>query len=240
MVRPSGRQASELRTISIERNVLKHTPGSVLIKFGNTHVLCSVSHQSGVPKFLKGTGSGWLTAEYGMLPNATGTRTQREATSGKQSGRTQEIQRLIGRCLRQCVNLKALGEHTLTIDCDVLQADGGTRTAGITGACIALEDALTQLHKQNIVKQPAFIQRIAAVSVGIYKGHAVLDLDYLEDSEAETDMNVIMTGQGHFVEVQGAAEKTAFTAAQLHEMLALGDVGIKNLLQHSAALREQA
>jgi len=204
--RPSGRQANELRTISIERNYTIHAEGSVLISCGNTKVLCNASVEKRVPGFLKGKGQGWITAEYGMLPRATGSRSSREAARGKQSGRTQEIQRLIGRSLRATVDLKKLGENTITIDCDVIQADGGTRTASITGAYVALVDAINASIANNIFSESPIIRQIASVSVGVYKGMPVLDLDYPEDSKAETDMNVIMDNNGHFIEVQGTAE----------------------------------
>ena len=230
MNRPSGRAADQLRPIRITRHYTKHAEGSVLVEFGDTKVICTVSAESGVPRFLKGQGQGWLTAEYGMLPRSTHTRSPREAAKGKQSGRTQEIQRLIGRSLRAVVDMEALGERQITIDCDVLQADGGTRTASITGACIAVHDALEGLVKAG--KLPANPMRdfVAAISVGIYKGVPVLDLDYLEDSDCETDMNVVMTGSGGFVEVQGTAEGSPFSRAELDALLELAGAGITRLV----------
>jgi len=194
--RPSGRNLDQLRDIQITRRYTKHAEGSVLIEFGDTKVLCTASVEDGVPRFLKGSGQGWVTAEYGMLPRSTGSRMDREAARGKQSGRTQEIQRLIGRSLRAAVDMNLLGEHTIKIDCDVIQADGGTRTASITGACVALVDALSYLQEKGLVKTNPLKQLVASISVGIYQGQAVLDLDYAEDSSAETDMNVVMTEHG--------------------------------------------
>uniref|UniRef100_UPI003566293C ribonuclease PH n=1 Tax=Pontibacterium sp. TaxID=2036026 RepID=UPI003566293C len=207
-LRPSGRQPDQMRPVKITRNFTCHAEGSVLIEFGNTKVICTASVERGVPRFLRGSGSGWVTAEYGMLPRSTNSRNGREAARGKQSGRTTEIQRLIGRSLRAALDLKKLGENTITIDCDVIQADGGTRTASITGAYVALVDAINVLKqdKNGAMKGNPLKHEIAAVSVGIYEGEAVLDLDYAEDSKAETDMNVIMTGSGGFIEVQGTAE----------------------------------
>ncbi len=229
-MRPSQREANELRPIKITRNYTQYAEGSVLVEFGQTRVLCTVSVIDGVPRFLKGKNQGWITAEYGMLPRATHSRTDREASRGKQGGRTLEIQRLIGRSLRNCIDLKALGETTLTIDCDVLQADGGTRTAAITGACVALRDTIEwMVAREKIRKKPAF-NYVAAVSVGIYRGQAVLDLDYAEDVLAETDMNVVMNEQGHFIEVQGTAEDNHFTHDQLNSMLALASDGVKQLI----------
>lgn len=229
-MRPSQREANELRPIKITRNYTQYAEGSVLVEFGQTRVLCTVSVIDGVPRFLKGKNQGWITAEYGMLPRATHSRTDREASRGKQGGRTLEIQRLIGRSLRNCIDLKALGETTLTIDCDVLQADGGTRTAAITGACVALRDTIEwMVAREKIRKKPAF-NYVAAVSVGIYRGQAVLDLDYAEDVLAETDMNVVMNEQGHFIEVQGTAEDNHFTHDQLNSMLALASEGVKQLI----------
>ena len=199
LVRPSGRQADELRPINISRNYTMHAEGSVLVEAGRTKVLCTASVEASVPHFLRGSGQGWVTAEYGMLPRSTGSRMNREAAKGKQSGRTQEIQRLIGRALRAAIDLKALGENTIKIDCDVIQADGGTRTAAITGACVALADAINFLLESDKLKVSPLKQMVAAVSVGIYRGHAVLDLDYAEDSSAETDMNIVMTETGGFV-----------------------------------------
>ena len=228
--RPSGRAATELRPIRITRGFTRHAEGSVLIEFGETRVLCTASVEESVPPFLRGKGQGWLTAEYGMLPRSTHTRSPREAAKGKQSGRTQEIQRLIGRSLRAVVDMQALGERQITIDCDVLQADGGTRTAAITGACVAVHEALDGLVKAG--KLPANPMRdfVAAISVGIYKGVPVLDLDYLEDSDCETDMNVVMTGSGGFVEVQGTAEGSPFSRAELDALLDLAGAGIARLV----------
>lgn len=235
MSRPSGRAANQLREIKITRNFTCHAEGSVMVEFGQTKVICTVSVEAGVPRFLRGQGQGWLTAEYGMLPRATGERMGREASRGKQGGRTLEIQRLIGRSLRAALDLTKLGDHTLTVDCDVIQADGGTRTAAITGAMVALEDALTVMRERGMLKEDCPIkQRIAAVSVGIFNGQAVLDLDYPEDSAAETDLNVVMTDAGGFVEVQGTAEGQAFTAQQLNQMLELADLGIRELFSLQA------
>jgi ribonuclease PH len=227
--RATTRGVSELRPIAISRNYTKHAEGSVLIEFGETKVLCNASIEDSVPRFLKGSGHGWITAEYGMLPRSTGTRMDREAARGKQSGRTLEIQRLIGRSLRAAVDLKSLGEKTIKIDCDVLQADGGTRTASITGGCVALADALATISLKADTKSP-LKQLIASVSVGIYKGVPVLDLDYAEDSNAETDMNVVMTESGGFIEIQGTGEDGDFTQKQLLEMVDLADIGIKALI----------
>ncbi|WP_374259521.1 ribonuclease PH [Zoogloea sp.] len=228
--RPSGRTPAQLRPVRITRGFTRHAEGSVLIEFGDTRVLCTASVEESVPPFLRGKGQGWLTAEYGMLPRSTHTRSAREAAKGKQSGRTQEIQRLIGRSLRAVVDMTALGERQITIDCDVLQADGGTRTASITGACIAVREALDGLVKAG--KLPANPMRdfVAAISVGIYKGVPVLDLDYPEDSDCETDMNVVMTGSGGFVEVQGTAEGTPFSRAELDALLELAGDGIAQLV----------
>lgn len=228
--RATTRGLNELRPIAISRNYTKHAEGSVLIEFGETKVLCNASIEDSVPRFLKGSGQGWITAEYGMLPRSTGTRMDREAARGKQSGRTLEIQRLIGRSLRAAVNLKSLGEKTIKIDCDVLQADGGTRTASITGGCVALADALATISPKADAKSP-LKQLIASVSVGIYKGVPVLDLDYAEDSNAETDMNVVMTESGGFIEIQGTGEDGDFTQKQLLEMVDLADIGIKALIR---------
>ncbi|MCC5792943.1 MAG: ribonuclease PH [Legionellaceae bacterium] len=225
-MRPSQREANQSREITIERAFTKHAEGSVLVSFGSTRVLVTASVNDGVPRFLKGKNQGWITAEYGMLPRATHSRVDREASKGKQGGRTMEIQRLIGRSLRACIDLKSIGETSITLDCDVIQADGGTRTAAITGACIALYDALQWMHKrEKIRKMPAFTF-VAAVSVGIYRGQAVLDLDYAEDVLAETDMNVVMNEDGHFIEIQGTGEENHFTRAQLNQMLALAEEGI--------------
>ena len=228
--RPSGRQADQLRSVTLERGFARHAEGSVLVSFGHTRVLCTASVDNKVPGFLRGKGEGWVTAEYGMLPRSTHTRSDREAARGKQGGRTLEIQRLIGRTLRACVDRGALGERTITLDCDVLQADGGTRTAAITGACVAVHDALEGLVRAG--KLPANPMRdfVAAVSVGIYQGQPVLDLDYPEDSDCETDMNVVMTGSGGFVEVQGTAEGSPFSRAELDALLELAGAGIARLV----------
>jgi ribonuclease PH len=230
-MRPSGRQPDQMRDVKVTRNFTMHAEGSVLIEFGNTKVLCNASVTRGVPRWLRGSGSGWVTAEYGMLPRATNSRTDREASRGKQSGRTLEIQRLIGRSLRAAIDLNKLGENTITIDCDVLQADGGTRTASITGSYIALIDAINELKKDKngALKGNPIKHQVAAISVGIYKGQAVLDLDYAEDSSAETDMNVVMTESGGFVEVQGTAEGAPYTQDELNSMLALARKGIEEL-----------
>ena len=228
--RPSGRRPEELRPIAIERNFTRHAEGSVLVSFGDTRVICTASIESGVPRFLRGKGSGWLTAEYGMLPRSTDSRIDREATRGKQGGRTVEIQRLIGRSLRAAIDLEALGEYTIKIDCDVIQADGGTRTASITGACVALVDAINTMRGNNSIKSDPLLGMVAAVSVGVYQGVPVLDLDYPEDSRAETDMNVVMTEQGGFIEVQGTAESKPFSAEHLSAMLALAQQGIEQLV----------
>ena len=230
-MRPSNRSPADLRPVIITRQFTKHAEGSVLIEFGDTRVLCTASVESSVPPFLRGKGQGWVTAEYGMLPRATHTRSAREAAKGKQSGRTQEIQRLIGRSLRAVTDLTALGERQITIDCDVLQADGGTRTASITGACVALHDALSGLVKKGELAAIPLTDLVAAVSVGIFNGVPVLDLDYPEDSACDTDMNVVMTGRGGFVEVQGTAEGTPYSRQELNALLDLADAGIKRLVQ---------
>ena len=235
-MRPSGRAPDQLRDIRITRQYTMHAEGSVLVEFGNTKVLCTASVEDGVPRFMKGQGKGWVTAEYGMLPRATNTRNQREAARGKQGGRTLEIQRLIGRSLRAAVDMKKLGENTILIDCDVLQADGGTRTASITGACVALVDALTFLLNARKIKEDPLVGLVASVSVGLYKGTPVLDLDYVEDSSADTDMNVVMTQQGGFVEIQGTAEAEPFTLNEQQAMLTLADSGIRELIR----LQQQA
>lgn len=237
-MRPSGRTPDQLRKITITRGYTRHAEGSVLVEFGDTKVLCNASVESRVPRFLKGTGQGWVTAEYGMLPRSTGQRMAREAARGKQSGRTMEIQRLIGRSLRAAVNLDALGEHTITIDCDVIQADGGTRTASITGAYVALVDAVNYLMKKGRLKKNPIHGHIASVSVGIYQGTPVLDLDYAEDSNAETDMNVIMNEAGAFIEIQGTAEGHAFRRDELNSLLDLAHSGISNLIEHQRAALE--
>ncbi len=228
--RPSGRQPDQLRDISLTRHYTKHAEGSVLVAFGDTRVLCNASVEDSVPRFLKGSGQGWVTAEYGMLPRSTGSRMDREAARGKQSGRTQEIQRLIGRALRAAVDLKALGEHTIKIDCDVIQADGGTRTASITGGCVALVDAISYLLDNKKLASNPLKQMVASVSVGIHQGQAVLDLDYAEDSKAETDMNVVMTDSGGFIEVQGTGEDGDFSHQQLLDMIGLAEAGIGQLV----------
>jgi ribonuclease PH len=236
LLRPNGRQPDQLRPIRISRNFTRHAEGSVLIAIGDTQVLCTASVEDGVPAFLKGSGGGWLTAEYGMLPRSTHTRTRREAAEGKQSGRTQEIQRLIGRSLRAVTDLSLLGERTIRIDCDVLQADGGTRCAAITGACVALADAIRWCKERDLVAREPLKDFVAAVSVGIVDNIPVLDLDYAEDSACETDMNVVMTGAGGFVELQGTAEGRPFSKAQFDAMIGLGESGIAHLI----ACQEQA
>lgn len=230
MSRPSERNLDQLRDVKITRRFTCHAEGSVLIEFGQTKVICTASVETKVPPFLRGQGKGWVTAEYGMLPRSTGERMGREAARGKQGGRTVEIQRLIGRSLRAAVDLEALGENTITIDCDVIQADGGTRTASITGACVALADAIRYLQETKGISVNPMKQMIAAISVGVYNGKPVLDLDYAEDSNAETDMNVIMSGQGGFIEVQGTAEGAPYSRDELNQMLDLADKGIKELI----------
>ncbi|HET6377536.1 MAG TPA: ribonuclease PH [Methylocella sp.] len=230
-MRPSQRAAGELRPVTLERNVARYAEGSCLVKFGNTHVLCTASLEDKPPAWLRGQARGWITAEYGMLPRATHTRTKREVSAGRPSGRTQEIQRLIGRSLRAVTNLPAMGERQITIDCDVLQADGGTRTAAITGSWVALHDCLKWMHSRSIVKENPLRDHVAAVSCGITNGEAVLDLDYEEDSCAETDANFVMTGSGRLVEVQATAETTAFDEEQLHSLLALARAGIARLVE---------
>ncbi len=238
-MRPSGRSADQLRPVNITRRYTKHAEGSVLVEFGDTKVICTASVDYGVPGFLKGRGEGWVTAEYGMLPRSTGSRMGREAARGKQGGRTVEIQRLIGRSLRAAIDLKKLGENTIVLDCDVIQADGGTRTASITGACVALADAINALMAKGKLKENPIKHMIAAVSVGVYKGQSVLDLDYAEDSNAQTDMNVIMTDAGGFVEVQGTAEDGTFSGDELQEMLRLAQTGVSQLIElQKAALSE--
>ena len=229
-MRPSSRQADQMREIEITREFTKHAEGSVLIAFGDTRVICTASVEERVPPFLKGRGQGWVTAEYGMLPRSTGSRMAREASRGKQGGRTLEIQRLIGRSLRAVVDLQALGERTITLDCDVIQADGGTRTASISGAYVALCDALARLRKAGTLKSDPVHGQLASVSVGIYRGTPVLDLDYAEDSQAETDMNVVMNDAGAFIEVQGTAEGHAFHRQELDAMLGLADKGIREIM----------
>lgn len=229
-MRPSGRTSNQLRPIQITRNFTNHAEGSVLIEVGETRVLCTASVENSVPRFLKGKKQGWITAEYGMLPRATHSRNNREAARGKQSGRTQEIQRLIGRSLRAAVDLELLGENTITLDCDVLQADGGTRTASITGACIALVDAINHMLRKKVIKNNPLKHMIAAISVGIYQGSPVLDLDYAEDSTAETDMNVVMNEERGIIELQGTAEGATFNHEELAEMMELAQQGISELI----------
>jgi ribonuclease PH len=234
-MRPSQRQPAELRPVAIERGYTRHAEGSVLIGFGDTRVICTASIEEGVPGFLKGRGQGWVTAEYGMLPRSTHTRTDREAARGKQSGRTQEIQRLIGRSLRAVIDLPALGERTVKLDCDVIQADGGTRTASVTGAFIALHDAVAKLLDRGALDASPIRDFVAAVSVGLFEGVPVLDLDYAEDSRCDTDMNVVMTGSGGFVEVQGTAEGAPFSTAQMQALIALAQQGIAELVAKQKA-----
>lgn len=236
MSRPSGRQPDQLRSVNITRHFTCHAEGSVLVEFGNTKVICTASVEHKVPPFMRGEGKGWVTAEYGMLPRSTGTRMNREAARGKQGGRTVEIQRLIGRSLRAVVDLEKLGEHTIQIDCDVIQADGGTRTASITGACVALVDAVQSLLDEGAITENPINRMMAAVSVGVYEGQPVLDLDYAEDSQAETDMNVIMDEAGGFIEIQGTAEADPFSREALEGMLAHAEKGINELI----ALQKQA
>ena len=230
-MRPSGRAVDQLREIILEPGFSRHAEGSCMARFGNTHVLCTASVETKVPSWLKNKGKGWVTAEYGMLPRATGSRTDREAARGKQSGRTQEIQRLIGRAMRAVVDLPALGEVQITLDCDVIQADGGTRTAAITGSYVALHQAVTHLMKIGALKTNPIVDEIAAVSCGLYKGVAVLDLDYIEDSGAEADANFVMTGKGGLVEVQGTAEQRAFSEEQFLERMKLARHGINGLVE---------
>jgi ribonuclease PH len=231
MQRPSGRAPAQLRDITITRNFTRHAEGSVLVCFGDTRVICTASVEQGVPRFMRGEGRGWVTAEYGMLPRSTGTRMAREASRGKQGGRTVEIQRLIGRSLRAAVDLGKLGENTILIDCDVIQADGGTRTASITGACVALVDAINYLQRQKLITGDPLLQMVASVSVGVYNGEPVLDLDYPEDSAADTDLNVIMGEDGGFIEVQGTAEGAPFSRSELDSMLDLAARGIGELIE---------
>ncbi|NMH60678.1 ribonuclease PH [Alteromonas ponticola] len=235
-MRPSGRTASQIRPVTLTRNYTCHAEGSVLVEFGNTKVLCNATVVEGVPRFMKGMGKGWVTAEYSMLPRATHTRSDREAARGKQGGRTLEIQRLIARSLRAAVDLKLLGENTITLDCDVIQADGGTRTASITGACVALVDALTYMRSKGIIKTNPLKHMIAALSVGIYKGMPVADLEYTEDSAADTDMNIVMTETGKLIEVQGTAEAEPFSFEEMNEMLEIARHGLRELfdIQKSA------
>ena len=235
MQRPSGRAPAQLRDINIDRHFTRHAEGSVLVSFGHTRVICTASVEQGVPRFMRGQGRGWVTAEYGMLPRSTGSRMAREAARGKQGGRTVEIQRLIGRSLRAAVDLGKLGENTITIDCDVIQADGGTRTAAITGACVALVDAINFLQRKKLITGDPLLQMVASVSVGIYQGVPVLDLDYPEDSGADTDMNVIMGESGGFIEVQGTAEGAPFVRQELDAMLDLAAGGIDQLIARQKA-----
>ena len=234
-IRPSGRAPDALRPVRITRGFTRHAEGSVLVEFGDTRVLCTASVEEKVPAFLRGAGRGWLTAEYGMLPRSTHTRTEREAARGKQSGRTQEIQRLIGRSLRAVFDLERLGERTITLDCDVLQADGGTRTAAITGAFVAAHDAVSGLLASGALERTPVRDFVAAVSVGLYEGAAVLDLDYAEDSACDTDLNVVMTGAGGFVEVQGTAEGEPFTREQMDRLVDLAAAGIRRLIDAQRA-----
>ena len=230
-MRPSGRKTDQMRKVSFERNVSKHAEGSCLVKFGDTHVLVTASLEDKTPPWLRNSGKGWVTAEYGMLPRATGDRMKREAAAGKQGGRTQEIQRLIGRSLRAIVDLEALGERQITVDCDVIQADGGTRTASITGAWVALADCLQWMKARNMLKNDNVLRdNVAAISCGIYNGTPVLDLDYAEDSEAETDANFVMTGDGRIIEVQGTAEKTPFSQEEFLNLMALAKKGVARLV----------
>ena len=230
-MRPSQRENNQLRSIRFTRHFTRHAEGSVLTEFGDTKVICTASIEDRVPPFLKGKGSGWVTAEYGMLPRATNTRSRREVTAGKQSGRSMEIQRLIGRSLRAIIDLEALGEKTVTIDCDVIQADGGTRTASISGAYVALSDAITYLLNTKSIKKSPLHGQVAAISVGIYNGQPVLDLDYAEDSNAETDMNVVMNEAGGYIEIQGTAEGHAFRENELQDMLALARKGVSEIVE---------
>lgn len=229
--RPSGRASNDLRAVRIQRGFTRHAEGSVLVCFGDTQVICTASIEDRVPGFLKGKGQGWVTAEYGMLPRATHTRSDREAARGKQSGRTQEIQRLIGRSLRAVTDMALLGERTLQLDCDVIQADGGTRTASITGAFVAAADAVNLLMKRGELAVSPLRDHVAAVSVGMYRGQPVLDLDYAEDSACDTDMNIVMTGSGHFIEVQGTAEGTPFSRSDMDALLGLAESGIARLVE---------
>ena len=231
-MRPSGREPDQLRKIRITRNYTMHAEGSVLIEFGNTRVLCTASVEETVPRWLKGQGRGWVTAEYGMLPRSTTERMGREAARGKQGGRTMEIQRLIGRSLRAAIDLEALGEIMITLDCDVIQADGGTRTASISGAWIALHDAIRHLLKTGRLTKDPLLSPVASVSVGIHQGTPILDLDYAEDSSAETDMNVVMNAEGGFIEIQGTAEAAPFSHDEMIAMLGLAEKGINELLSH--------
>ena len=229
--RSSNRKPDELRAIRLTRHYTMHAEGSVLVEFGDTKVLCNATVENSVPRFLKGTGKGWITAEYGMLPRSTGSRMDREAAKGRQSGRSLEIQRLIGRSLRAAVNLEQLGEHTIKVDCDVVQADGGTRTASITGGCVALIDAISYMLEKDMIQVNPLKEIVASVSVGIYRGRTILDMDYEEDSGAETDMNIVMTASGGFIEVQGTGEGKDFSHSQLLEMVVFAENGIKQLIE---------
>ncbi len=235
-MRPSGRQPDELRPVKFTRNYTKHAEGSVLVEFGDTKVICTASVDSQVPRWMKGSGKGWVTAEYGMLPRSTTDRMGREAARGKQGGRTMEIQRLIGRALRAAVDMQALGERMITLDCDVIQADGGTRTASISGAFVALNDAINSLIESGELAQSPLIHNVASVSVGIYQGTAVLDLDYAEDSNAETDMNVVMTEAGGYIEVQGTAEAAPYSRDEMNAMLLLAEKGINEIISLQQAV----
>lgn len=239
MIRPSGRRPNELRDIRITRQYTKHAEGSVLVEFGDTKVLCTASVEDKIPVFLRGQEQGWVTAEYSMLPRSTNTRTAREATRGKQSGRTQEIQRLIGRCLRAIVDLKKIRDHTITIDCDVIQADGGTRTASITGGYVALADAVGWMLRQEKILDDPLLGQIASISVGIFQGEAIVDLDYIEDSQANTDMNVVMNDSLHFIEIQGTAESEPFSNDQLLALLELAKQGTQQLFDHQRDILER-
>ena len=230
-MRPSGRNPDQLRDITLTRNYTRHAEGSVLVEFGGTKVLCNATVETRVPPWLKGKGQGWVTAEYGMLPRSTGSRMQREAAKGKQGGRTMEIQRLIGRSLRAAVDLEKLGEHSITIDCDVIQADGGTRTASITGGCVALVEAINHMREQKLISTDPLIHLVASVSCGIYQGTPVLDLDYDEDSNAETDMNFVMDDTNKFIEIQGTAEEAAFSLEEMLAMTKLATGGIRQLIE---------
>ena len=237
-MRPSQRAPDELRPVRITRNYTKHAEGSVLVEFGDTRVLCNATIEDRIPQFLKGKGEGWVTAEYGMLPRSTSSRMNREAARGRQGGRTMEIQRLIGRSLRAVMDMKALGERSITVDCDVIQADGGTRTASITGGYVALADAIASLLDKKVLNRNPITGQVASVSVGIYQGTPVLDLDYPEDCSAETDMNVVMNGRGDFIEVQGTAEGHPFSQGELDAMLALARQGIERLLAEQRRVLE--
>ncbi|PID45601.1 MAG: ribonuclease PH [Proteobacteria bacterium] len=235
-MRPSGRATDEMRQVTFTRNYTCHAEGSVLVEFGNTKVICTATIEESVPGWMRGKGRGWVTAEYGMLPRSTHSRMRREAAGGKQSGRTQEIQRLIGRSLRAVVDMEALGERQVIVDCDVIQADGGTRTASITGAYVAMYDAISNMMEKRKLKRNPIHGQLASISVGIYDGVPVLDLDYPEDSNAETDMNLVMNSAGHFIEIQGTAEGHAFTRTEMNDMLALAEKGINELMAAQSAV----